>query len=135
MQRRVRLLLEGIEQRLRTGKSEKMQLQEKLTIEHLLPQEWRARWPLPVELESEQAAEERDRILHTMGNLTLLNKKLNPAVSNGTWEDKWPEILKHTLLQINKDLEEYLKWDEATIRIRGEKLFDTARSVWPRPRG
>lgn len=137
VQRRVRLLLEAIERRLRTDKTEKMQLQEKLTIEHLLPQEWLARaerWPLPIELESEQATEERERILHTMGNLTLLNKKLNPAVSNRGWEHKRPEILKHGLLQMNKDLEEYQKWDEATIRIRGEKLFDTARTVWPRPR-
>src|SRR6185369_781627 len=55
VQRRVRMLLEALERKLRTSKSEQMQLKEKLTIEHLLPQKWRKHWPLPVEPESEFA--------------------------------------------------------------------------------
>jgi hypothetical protein len=132
-QRRVRLLLEALERKLRTGKSEKMQLEEKLTIEHLLPQDWRKHWPLPDEAESELAEQERDRSLHTVGNLTLLNGKLNPTVSNGPWDKKRPEILKHSLLRMNHELGEYPAWDEACIRLRGEKLFELATSIWPRP--
>lgn len=133
VQRRVRMLLEAIERKLRTGKTEDLQIKERLTIEHLLPQEWKKYWPLPAEGESEQATEERERTIHTMGNLTLLTKKLNPAVSNGPWTDKLPEILEHSLLRLNKELAQYTAWDETCIRIRGEQLFDTARSIWPRP--
>jgi hypothetical protein len=40
-------VLEGIERRIRTGKSEALTFEEKLTIEHLMPQKWEAQWRLP----------------------------------------------------------------------------------------
>lgn len=30
----------------------------------------------------------RDRAIHTIGNLTLVNGRLNPALSNAPWENK-----------------------------------------------
>jgi hypothetical protein len=136
VQRRVRFLLEGIERELRTDKSEQMVLQEKLTIEHPLPQEWRTHWPLPDDADVEQAAAERARKLDTMGNLTLLNGKLNPTVSNGPWKKKRPKILEYSLLRLNKQLEaeECSEWNEKAIHDRGRQLFRTARRVWPRPK-
>lgn len=133
VKRRVRMLLEELERKVRTDKSEKLLLEEKLTIEHLLPQQWRKHWPLPLEPESELAEQERDRLLHTIGNLTLCNGKLNPAVSNGPWEKKRPELLKHSLLRLNQELSDYPDWDETCIRVRGEKLFGVATTIWHRP--
>lgn len=96
-----------------------------------MPQESGTHLPFPIEPESELAEQRRDCLLHTVGNLTLLTGKLNSAISNSPWEDKHPEITTHSLLRLNKDLGTYPVWDESWIRIRGEKLFETAKPVWP----
>ena len=44
---RLRIILEGIEGELRTGKSESADVPRGLTIEHIMPQSWRQHWPLP----------------------------------------------------------------------------------------
>lgn len=130
---RLRMLLEGLERKMRTGKSEKMQLEEKLTIEHLMPQKWHKHWPLSEENDGEPAEQERDRTLHTMGNLSLVTHKLNPAISNGPWQKKKADILEHSLLRLNRALEADDEWDEERINRRGKKLFDVATSIWPYP--
>ena len=131
---RVRMVLEALEMQLRTAKSEKVTLQEKLTIEHVLPQSWVQHWPLPEGQDSDEAAEHRNRVLHTMGNLTLVTKKLNPAISNGPWKKKRPEIRRHSVLRLNLDLVDCDEWNEETIRSRSGELFDIARKLWPYPK-
>lgn len=133
VQRRVRMLLEAIEHALRTGKTENVQLDDKLTIEHLLPQAWRKNWPLPSTGDAEQAEADRNRLLHTIGNLTLVTGKLNPSVSNGHWDKKRTEIIQHSVLRLNNQLGKFATWDEAAIRERGAALFDVAARIWPYP--
>jgi type I restriction-modification system DNA methylase subunit len=43
-----RMILEAMEASLHTGKTEKVKVEKKLTIEHLLPREWEAYWPLVI---------------------------------------------------------------------------------------
>ena len=38
--------------------------------------------------DGEDPAAARDRIIHAIGNLTLVSKRLNPALSNAPWADK-----------------------------------------------
>jgi hypothetical protein len=130
---RVRMLLEALERQLHGGKTEKLSFGEKLTVEHLLPRKWRKHWPLPGDVPTEEAEDRRDRHLHTMGNLTLLTKKLNPSISNGPWEKKRSAILEHSALSLNRSLVQ--DWGEARIGERGRALFDTARRIWSRPAG
>ncbi len=146
-QARVRMILEALEPALTTGKAEDIDINEKLTIEHLLPQKWMEHYPLPAD--GSVDAVTRDNMLHTFGNLTLLNKKLNPSVSNGAWLrlaeqevdgvmtdvdlGKRAEILRHSRLTLNNMLLDYPIWDESAIRSRGERLFEAATRVWPRP--
>jgi hypothetical protein len=130
---RVRMMLEALELHLRTGKTEKVTLQERLTIEHLMPRKWHNHWPLPDNVGAEQATEQREGVLHTIGNLTLLTKKLNPAISNGPWRSKRPEIRKHSVLKLNVDIAACERWDEEAIRERSRSLFDHARKIWPYP--
>ncbi len=134
VRQRVRMLLEAIELQLRSGKTEKFTLQETLTIEHLMPQEWRQHWPLPRDEDPNKAAEEREGLLHTVGNLTLLTKKLNPALSNGPWRAKRAEIRKHSLLKLNVEVVDRDDWDEASIRKRAQALSEVARKIWPYPK-
>jgi len=132
---RLRMILEGIEDVLRSPKSEEEHvLRNVLTIEHIMPQAWRDHWPLHGEY-SEEAVGERDRLVQTIGNLTLVNAKLNPALSNAAWASKRQELAKHSVLHLNKDLLEGAAagWDETSIRERGNRLAMLATKVWPRP--
>ena len=79
------------------------------------------------------SADEREMVLHTFGNLTLINGKLNPHVSNGPWSLKKGAILEHSALTLNRQLRRFETWDEVAIRARGEELFELARQVWPFP--
>src|SRR5262249_9989579 len=83
---RVRVVLEALERGLHTEKSERVQFESGLTIEHVMPQEWQEHWPPPNDAPSEEAEQRRDQLIHTLGNLTLVTRKLNPSMSNRGWE-------------------------------------------------
>jgi len=72
------MVLEAIERIMRDGKSENISIREKLTIEHVMSQEWKPNWPLPDDATLEDEMK-RDEMLHYCGNLTLVTKKLNPS--------------------------------------------------------
>jgi len=132
--KRLRMFLRALEQELHTGKTESIQLEKRLTVEHLLPRRWRQHWPL-TEDAGEDAADRRDHLLHTLGNLTLLTKKLNPSVSNDPWDKKLPAIARHSVLRLNNELSAHhaTTWDESTIAARGKSLAALACKIWPRP--
>ena len=78
----------------------------------------------------------RELLLHAFGNLTLLTKPLNSAISDGAFEAKRPEIAKQSKLRMNtyfQDFDNKDPWTEENIIKRGEELFEVARLVWPRP--
>ena len=131
---RLRLVLEGIEEELRTVKTESRAVPRNLTIEHILPQGWREHWKLSAEMASDiEAAGNRDRLIHSIGNLTLVNKRLNPALSNAPWERKRAAISEHSVLFLNKTLIDDAPeiWDETAIAERAKRLFQAAVRVWP----
>jgi len=130
---RVELLLLALETKVSSGKTEKVRYEDVLTVEHLMPRTWSTHWAPPSGDDPERAAAERNRLVQTIGNLTLLTDKLNPAVSNGPWREKLPEILKHSILKLNLELPVFGEWGESAIRSRGERLFQLAREAWPRP--
>ncbi|NQW18758.1 MAG: DUF262 domain-containing protein [Chloroflexi bacterium] len=132
---RLRLLLEGIEVNLRSRYSESVDVPRGLTIEHVMPQKWRAYWPLDADVNDDknELAERRDHIIHTVGNLTLVNSYLNPALSNAAWESKRVTLGEHSVLHLNKNVLEHGKsaWDEHVIRERGKKMAGIAMTIWP----
>jgi uncharacterized protein with ParB-like and HNH nuclease domain len=130
---RLRMILEALDDSMQSDKSEKIEIKEKLTIEHLMPQEWKQNWPPPSGVSLEEAAEERDRIIHTIGNLTLVTRKLNPSVSNGPWELKRKEIAAHSALAMNRHFYGKVEWNESSIDERTSELFKLALQIWPRP--
>jgi hypothetical protein len=132
-----RMIFEAIEAALHTGKTEKVKIEKKLTLEHLLPRDWEAHWPLVVKEQSsnahDQALERRKQSVHRVGNLTLLTRELNPSVSNGPWQKKRDKILEHSALNLNRPFKDYVFWDEDLIEERSKTLFNVAVKVWPRP--
>ena len=135
---RLRLVLEGIEAELHTGMAETADVPRNLTIEHVMPQSWQQFWPLPADVEEPgMASVDRDRIIQSIGNLTLVNERLNPALSNRPWESKREELGKHSVLFLNKDLLDKAPatWDEAAIADRARRLCQAAIKVWPHADG
>jgi uncharacterized protein with ParB-like and HNH nuclease domain len=130
---KLRLILESLDFSLRTPKTEVLKIPRGLTIEHLMPREWERHWPLhPADdMTIDEASDLRNDVVDTLGNLTLLTKELNPAVSNGPWAKKRTEILKHSALNLNRELSE--EWNESLIKARTEALLNKALLLWKRP--
>ena len=112
----------------------------KATIEHVLPQGWQTHWPLPQDAQGAQYGakletpeETRERLLHSIGNLTLLGQELNAGVSNAPYALKREAIVEQNSLRINSYFRNVAQWDEAAIRTRSEMLFAVALELWPRP--
>jgi Protein of unknown function DUF262/Protein of unknown function (DUF1524) len=145
----LRLVLERLEIALRTKKSEGLDIAPGLQIEHVLPERWGQNWKLwgksiPPEVvslpylakdelvELGDAIRARNAILHTLGNLTLLNKYSNPAAGNGAFDLKLVEY-KNSVLRLNRYFDSCREWDEDAIRKRGRSLGELLCRVWPRP--
>jgi hypothetical protein len=135
---RLRFVLESLEEITRTGKAEEAYTPRgSLTIEHILPQSWQKHWPITDEDNPEEYLErvnERERIKHTIGNLTLITNKLNPALSNGPWSKKKQGLQEHSTLFLNKIL--LSKWGnssftEKEIKERSQELAQQICSIWP----
>lgn len=135
---RLRIVLEGIEEELRTNKVEDPNVPRNLTIEHVMPQEWRTNWELPNGVEDpDQAARDRDHFVHRIGNLTLVTKRLNSTLSNAPWHEKRKTLGEHSVLFLNKTLLDDAPdvWDEAAIEERAKQLCAAAAKVWPHADG
>lgn len=134
---RLRLVLEGLEEHIRSDMVESYVVPRGLTIEHIMPQKWHGRYPLPTrERNVEKAMDLRDnrnRIIHTIGNLTLVSGRLNPKLSNSSWTRKRKELNKHAVLFLNKELvdEAPSAWNEDTIAERAKRLSSVAAQIWP----
>jgi hypothetical protein len=72
----------------------------KYHIEHVMPRKWQLHWPV----EPGTSDQNRDRIVHQLGNLTLLTSKLNSKVSNGAWVMKRDALHEHDVLKLNVNL-------------------------------
>lgn len=141
-QKKTRMILEALDEAMQTEKTEKvkkvgsivlMPVKATLTIEHIMPQQWQHHWqPKDRKMTNDEIAN-RNHIIHTIGNLTLLTNKLNPAISNGSWETKKQEILKHSAINLNRQFLAIENWGEDMINGRTKSLFEIAVQVWPRP--
>ncbi len=137
-QYRVRAVLMALERALVHAKSEAVSLPKGLTIEHILPVKWQEHWPLPADVQGDPQAklefsQRRDRLKHTLGNLTLVTSSLNPALSNSAWSAKKPELLKWSKLNLSRDLHDHEDWAEQEILARGTELAKSAVQIWPYP--
>ena len=95
--------------------------------------EWLQTWYAPEDDSPVGLAVRRKRMIHTVGNLTLLTKPLNKKVSNGPFDGKKEKIQEHSLLALNREITKRKTWDEDAILARGESLFETAKTIWPEP--
>ncbi|MBY6364209.1 DUF262 domain-containing protein [Rhodococcoides corynebacterioides] len=148
-QYRLRVVLAALERKLRTDFHENVTLPDKLEIEHVMPQGWQAHWNPEPRLSPEEAAD-RDRRVHTLGNLTLVAKSLNGSLSNRPWTDseassmkaggeaglgKRSLLEKYSLLVLSKDLirDHPTAWTDADIEARSSRLTAHICELWSGP--
>lgn len=144
-QERIRLLLGAIDERLRADDPNEPPASiayDNLQIEHVMPQGWRAHWPVadqtgaqvtedPADPQWLSLAADRDRVVDRIGNLTLVTSSFNGSVSNLGWNVKKPEFEKQKSLVINYEVAHSDTWDEAHIAARAEALATIAVAIWP----
>lgn len=140
---RLRFVLRALEEHMRTssGLTESFTVPARLEIEHVMPQSGETNWPLPLgEPLNGKAAQTRRNEIHTIGNLTLLTKKLNGTLSNAAWSadvddvpSKQKTIKAYSLMMLSKDIVDRPRWDEDQIRKRRLALFAQACQIWPAP--
>jgi hypothetical protein len=144
-QGKVKAILEALDGHAHTSKSEVQALPPGLTIEHVMPQTWADHWPLdkngfvdpdtgaPDPLLEQKAQQRRERLIDTLGNLTLITGSLNPALSNSAWTAKRPELMKFSKLNLNQYFHgpQADDWNEAAIERRTAWLCDQLTSIWP----
>ncbi|WP_270257042.1 DUF262 domain-containing protein [Kocuria marina] len=133
--------------RRRSSKYESVSLPPRLQIEHIMPRGWRSHWDEGLD---EVRAGERDRLVDTLGNLTVVTGNLNGALSNRPWRDadseglraggaagrgKWSLLNDYSLLVLNKDLIDRNRdeWTESAIRDRGVELTRMVCEIWAGP--
>ena len=130
----LRLLLDTLDSHIASNRTESTPSIRKLTIEHLLPQEWTQNWPLPETLdhaERLQLSGDRNALLHTLGNLTLVTGSSNSSMSNSAWPIKQKYLLEFSALTLNRRLPD--TWDVDEIRGRNGYLAQIVCEIWPRP--
>lgn len=143
--------LRELELSKRTKYNDTSTLSSDLTIEHVMPDKWLAHWPMinglvPTQDEYLQGiyyrAEDdtllgkitrRNRLLNTIGNLTLLTRSLNSSVSNGPFSDKKAALQDHSLLVLNRELIKENYWNEEFIINRSQALAQLAKVIWQTP--
>lgn len=149
-QGRIVTVLSAVEEykRSQSSKYGAVTLPARLTIEHVMPQQWRDHWKSNPPLAPLQEAE-RDKSVHTLGNLTLVTQALNSSLSNRPWTNaeatgltdggqpgngKWSVLDGYNLLVLNKEiLEHKVTWTEKNIADRGVELAKAIIKVWPGP--
>jgi hypothetical protein len=139
---RLRMILEAIEDYergwygSRTGLGGERVARGQYVIEHVLPRKWQPHWPLPGTATSAQ----RDAIVNTLGNLTLLTTSLNSKISNAPWASnggKRDALQDHDVLMLNRRLLEQAgsDWSDELIRERTERLIEVITKIWAVPDG
>jgi len=143
-QKKVRCVMEALDMHAEHAKSEPQLLPDNLTIEHVMPQSWQDNWPIPAEvlkdgngaiteMSTAIAKERRERLINTIGNLTLITSSLNPALSNGAWSEKKPELLAFSRLNLTRYFhsEAAQNWTEKEIQLRTQSLCEQLLEIWP----
>lgn len=93
------------------------------TIEHILPESAEESW-------GEFSQEEIKRSRFRLGNLALLEKKINREAGNLSYKEKIPFYLKSNSLLTKAVPENFEIWNELKISSRQRELAKVAKGIW-----
>jgi hypothetical protein len=96
-----------------------------LQLEHVLPQKydtveaWTRKW------DTDSAGE----WMHRLGNLALLNQKVNAKISNGPFETK-KDHLAHSPYPLTRQMAKHTFWDLKAVKSHHETVISLAILIW-----
>ena len=122
---RLRMILASLESSF--GHKEPADPDDGATIEHIMPQTLTPEWK---EMLGAQWAEEHDKWLHTIGNLTFSG--YNVELGNRPFEEK-RRILADSHFELNKGVLSRDTWDASAIGGRARELGERSLLMWKRP--
>lgn len=120
-------------------------LKYEYTLEHIMPQKWAKNWyDVPVYDIDENEVEDADEIervrshaIYEIGNMTLLNSKLNTSISNGNFTDKIngkngrKGIKELADIRLTREvIDNNTEWNELNIYARTKELENQIRKIW-----
>jgi len=114
-----RYILTQIELSKRATEELEVALPPKVHVEHIYPQTPQVgqRWG------------DHARLLNRLGNLTLLSRRLNTAIRNGSFAEKKPSYVQSELM-ITRELDNYADWTPEAIAARQDDLAENAVGIW-----
>jgi len=98
------------------------------SVEHMMPVKWKDNWMTEEMDENKKAI--RDKTLKTLGNLTLITKRLNSKLSNAPWDKKKLTLKDHSTLNMTVKYINEPMWNEEKIANRAAELFNDALRIW-----
>ena len=120
-------------------------LKYEYTLEHIMPQKWAQNWyDVPVYDIDENEVEDADEMervrshaIYEIGNMTLLNSKLNTSISNGNFIDKIngkngrKGIKDLADIRLTREvIDNNSEWNELKIYARTANLEAEIRKIW-----
>jgi len=108
------------------GHKETPERTEEVWIEHIMPQGLTTEWEIEP---GDQAQEIHQRLLHTIGNVTLT--AYNRELSNKPFDEKKKKFAKSNFA-LNESLTKYPTWNADVIGFRANDLADRAAKIWKR---
>lgn len=126
------------------------ELKYSYSLEHIMPQKWRQYWSQdsvqvidvstgePI-CDAEEADSVRQAAIYELGNMTLLNSRLNTSLRNKAFinkvegEGRKKGMKEYAHLSITKEVLDSESWDELKIRERTKKLTSEFLSIWKLP--
>jgi hypothetical protein len=94
---------------------------DRVHVEHIYPQT-----PRP-----EHKWTKHDEYVTRLGNLTLLDRRLNEQIKNSTFLVKRDQAYRGSRLEITKHLTQYPDWSPERIEERQAYLCSLANQLWP----
>ncbi len=121
---RTRLVLNSLEASF--GHKEPPELNDGITIEHIMPQTLSDEWLKDL---GSEATDVYNQWLNTIGNLTLTG--YNSELSNRPFTEK-KAALAESNFALNAPIKEFDMWNETSIQSRANLLADRALRLWTR---
>ncbi len=127
-------------------KPDNVELKYTYTLEHIMPQKWKEYWSVDVLPvfddkgekipELKDAEEKRSRAVYEIGNMTLLNSKLNTSLRNYTFDRKKAgegrkKGMKNLAdCMITRAILDEPIWNEQAIYKRTNEISDSIMTLW-----
>ena len=90
------------------------------TIEHIYPQNPNDEWD----------SDDMESFIYRLGNLCLLEKRLNKGIENQSYKTKIEAYKKSSFMTTKSISENYNEWSQNSIYQRQKQMSICAKSIW-----